>query len=436
MEDTTRSQTVSTKLQRITEQAAQYPDIVFTTLAHLMDVDFLWEAYRQTRKNASPGVDKVTAKDYAENLEANLFDLHMRLKSGRYFAPPVERVWLDKENGKKRPIGKTTFEDKIVQRAVVMLLEPIYEQMFYDFSHGFRRGHSQHQAVHEVREMCLKLNIGWILSADISGLFDNIEHHHLREVIKQKVNDGGIIRLIGKWLNAGVFEGGRITYPDKGTPQGGVISPMLSNIFLHHVLDDWFVKQVKPRIQGRCFIIRYADDFIIGFEKEEDAHKVMKVLSKRFGKYGLEINEDKTTLIPFKNPGRKSADEPENKSFDFLGFTFYWSKSRRGYWVIKKKTAKKRLARFMRSLWHWCRNNRHLPLKEQYGAICAKLRGYYQYFGVICNYKALAAVYEYAQKAWRYWLSRRSHKGWICWDKFQIIKSKFKFPCPKIVHNI
>ena len=253
MGDTSRSQTVSTKLQRIAEQAASYPDMVFTTLAHLIDEDFLWEAYRLTRKDAAPGVDKVTAKEYARNLAENLTDLHDRLRAGRYVAPPVERVWVEKDGNSDRPIGKPSFEDKIVQRAVVMLLESIYEQDFYAFSHGFRKGHSQHQALHELWEILMKRNIKWILDADVSGFFDNLEHCHLHEIIKQRVNDGGIKRLIGKWLNAGVVEGGVLTYPGKGTPQGGVISPMVSNIFLHHVLDDWFVREVSPPDEGQMF---------------------------------------------------------------------------------------------------------------------------------------------------------------------------------------
>jgi RNA-directed DNA polymerase len=262
MGDTSRSQTVSTKLQGIAEQAKGYPEMVFTTLVHLIDVEFLREAYRKTRKSGAPGVDKETAEEYAKNLDENLRDLYERLRSGRYKAPPVERAWLDKDEGGKRPIGKPTFEDKIVQRAVVMLLGAVYEQDFYDFSHGFREGHRQHQALHELWEQCRRMNINWIVDADVSGFFDNLDHGWLRKIIKQRVNDGGMLRLIGKWLNAGVVEGEILTYPEKGTPQGGVISPMLSNIFLHHVLDGWFVKEVKPRMRGRCFLIRFADDCV------------------------------------------------------------------------------------------------------------------------------------------------------------------------------
>ena len=261
---TLRPQTVSTTLHRIAQQAVEYPDMVFTTLAHLIDVDFLKEAFRRTRKDAAVGVDGVTAADYALDLDANVRDLHERLRTGRYYAPPVRRVWLAKEDGRKRPIGVPALEDKIVQRAVTMILEAVYEQSFHDCSYGFRRGRSAHDALKELREQATGMDIKWVLDADISGFFDSIDHGKLREIIRQRVNDGGLIRLIGKWLNAGVLEEGKLFHPEKGTPQGGVISPMLSNIFLHTVLDEWFEREVTPRLRGRAFLIRYADDCVPG----------------------------------------------------------------------------------------------------------------------------------------------------------------------------
>ena len=437
MGDTSRSQTVSTKLHQIAEQAVFYPEMVFTTLAHLIDVDFLREAFRLTRKDAAPGVDRVTAKEYAMDLVENLTDLHERLRTGRYVAPPVERVWVEKDANSDRPIGKPTFEDKIVQRAVTMLLGAIYEQDFYDFSHGFRKGHSPHQALHELWELLMKMNINWILDADVSGFFDNLEHCWLRKIIKQRVNDGGILRLIGKWLNAGVVEGGVLTYPEKGTPQGGVISPMLSNIFLHHVLDDWFVREVKSRMKGRCFLIRFADDFIIGFELEEDARRVMAILPKRLNRFGLAVHPKKTRLIRFGKPDGGVSSAKRNGTFDFLGFTHYWLRSHKGYWVVKRKTRKKSVKRFLMSLWGWIRRNRHMPLKEQYKMLSIKLRGHYGYYGISSNYRALSGVHYHAKRFWRYWLSRRSHKGYINWEKFlDSIMDKFPLPMPRIIHYI
>jgi group II intron reverse transcriptase/maturase len=436
MGETSSSQTISTQLQQIAEQAEHYPEMVFTTLAHRIDVDFQREAYRRVRKDAAPGVDGVTAEEYAENLEENLKGLHERLRTGRYVAPPVKRVWLDKEDGGKRPIGKPAFEDKIVQRAVVMLLGAIYERDFYNFSHGFREGHSQHQALRELREKCLGMNIRWIVDADVSGFFDSLDQGKLREVIKQRVNDGGILRLIGKWLKAGVQEGNRVTYPETGTPQGGVISPMLSNIFLHHVLDGWFVKEVQPRMKGRCFLVRWADDFIIGCEYEQDANRIMKVLPKRFGRFGLTIHPTKTALVKFRKPDPREEKASGNGTFEFLGFTHYWVKTRRGFWTIARKTAQKRLIRFVRSTWQWCRTHRHLPVREQHYRLSQKLLGFYQYHAVRMNYRALKIACEEAERAWRRWLSRRTWKGKVSWEQFHAIRRVWPLPRPRILHNI
>ena len=395
-----------------------------------MDVDFLREAHSRLNKKGAPGLNKVTAADYGEHLEENLADLHQRLRNGCYRAPPIKRVWIEKENGKLRPLGIPEFEDKIVQRAVEMLLSAIYEEKFYDFSHGFRKGRSQHKALHELREQCRQLKINWILIADITGLFDNIDHQKLLGFIRRRVNDGAILRLIGKWLNAGVMEEDRLEYPDKGTPQGGVISPLLSNIFLHYVLDDWIAKEVNPRMKGKCFIIRWADDFIIGFQLETDANRVKDVLPKRFNRFGLELHPDKTSLIRFGRPPMNAKGQQKSGTFDFLGFTYYWGNSLKGYPVIKKKTARKRLNRYLKMTWNWCKENRHAPIREQHQTL---LRGYYQYFGVRSNYKAIEAAYEYTEKAWRYWLSRRSHKGKVL---FEVLQAAFPLPKPRIVHNI
>lgn len=431
-----RSLTISTKLHQIAQQAKQYPTMVFTTLAHLIDVEMLGEAYASTRKDAAPGIDGVTAEQYAANLLANLANLHERLRTGSYKAPPVKRKWLDKDDGKKRPIGIPVFEDKIVQRAVVMLMGAIYEQDFYGFSHGFREGHSAHQALQEIREQCMTMNIGWIVDADVSACFDSLDHSFIREIIKQRVNDGAILKLIGKWLNAGVMDGDTVSYPESGSPQGGVVSPMIANIYLHHVLDEWFVEVVKPRMKGRCFLTRFADDFIIGCELEADANRIMEVLSKRFSRYSLTIHPEKTKLIKFRKPDNRDESDKSNGTFDFLGFTHYWTKSRRGYWVIKRQTANKRLRRSMKRVWQWCKTNRHMPIVEQYRKLSQKLMGYYQYYGVRGNYQQLANFYINLEKAWHYWLSRRSNESNIYWEKFQKLLNHFPLPKPRIVKNI
>lgn len=419
-------------LQKIVSMARENPEMVFTSVAHRIDLSLLNEAYRRIKKGKSMGVDEVSVAEYAVNLDKNLYNLYQRLSRGQYVATPVKRIWIEKDNGKKRPIGIPALEDKIVQKAVEMILSAIYEPNFYDFSHGFRAGHSQHMAIQELRESCIKYNSNWIVSADITGLFDNIDHGHLREFIKQRVNDGGIIRLLGKWLKAGVMEEQRYYHSDSGTPQGGVISPILSNIFLHNVLDDWFVKEVQPRMKGRSFLIRFADDYIAGFELESDAVIAMTAMGKRFNRFGLELHPDKTKLIRFGRPTAKSCKENKPGTIDFLGFTFYWGKTRRNYWVIKKKTLQKRLCRFKKRVWEWCKVNRHIPIQVQYDSLCSKLRGYYQYYGVICNFKALAKAHYYVTRAWRFWLSRRCHKGNV---NFKDLTAKYPLPKPRIIHN-
>jgi RNA-directed DNA polymerase len=428
--------TVSTKLQWIAEQAVREPKRVFTTLAHLIDVDFLKEAFNRTRKDAAPGVDGVTAEEYTKNLDENLRNLHERLRTGRYRAPPVKRAWIDKDDAEKRPIGMTAFEDKIAQRAVAMILGAVYEQDFESFSHGFREGHSQHQALAELREQCRAVGVAWIVDADVAKFFDSLDWNLLLKIIKRRVNDGALIRLIGTWLNAGVMEGTSLIHPEKGTPQGGVISPVLSNIFLHHVLDRWYVRDVKPRLKGESFLIRWADDFLIGCAREDDARRVLAALPKRFHLFKLAIHPEKTALIRFRKPSSAKKTDKENGTFDFLGFTHFWAKARQGFWVIKRQTAKRRLARAMKSLWQWCRDHRHDSLPEQYRMLCLKLRGHYQYYGVRTNYRMLMAVMRQVEKAWRYWLSRRSSKGYIGWEDFERLRRAFRLPRPRIYHAI
>jgi len=435
MKDTSRSQIISTKFHKIAEQAREYPETVFTTLVHHIDVDWLREAYHQTNKSSAAGIDGVTGKEYEANLEENLEILHKRLKEGKYKAPPVVRVWIEEED-KRRPIGKPTFEDKIVQRAVVMILEAIYEQDFYDYSHGYRKGHSPHQALKQVWDKCREINVNWIIDADVSGFFDAIPHNHLREILKQRVNDGGILRLIGKWLNAGVMEEEILAYAETGSPQGGVISPMLANIYLHTVLDEWYEEVVKPRLKGRSFLIRFADDFIIGCELESDARRVMEVLPKRFGRYGLSIHPQKTKLVKFGKPPKKGEQNPKNGTFDFLGFTHYWGKTRQGYWIIKRKTIQKKKLRSIKRLWKWCKENRHLPLEEQYQKLSQKLRGHYQYYGIINNYRQMEVVYYQAIKGWKYWLNRRSRERDMKWEKFEKVLKDYLLPKPRIIHKL
>jgi group II intron reverse transcriptase/maturase len=426
---------MSPRLRRIAELAAKDKKLVFTSLAHHIDVDLLYQAYCKLRKDAASGADGQTAETYAENLGENLNDLHNRLKTRRYRATPVKRVWIDKEDGKKRPIGITAFEDKIVERAVVMILEQIYEQDFYEFSQGYRPNKGAHKALKMLREFIMKHRVEAIVDADITGCFDNLDHGVTRNLLRRRVKDGGIIRLIGKWLKAGVIEGKKLFYPEKGTPQGGVISPLLANIYLHYVLDEWFVKEILPRLKGKAFLIRFADDFVIVFEYESDARRVLEVLPKRMEKYKLTIHPKKTRLVAFKRPPKESEKDKESGSFDFLGFTHYWAKSRQGYWVIKRRTARKRLRRAVRAINDWCRKNRHMDVKEQFRKLSQKLKGHYQYYGLRCNYQCMDIVYNHTKKLWRKWLSRRSQKARLSWEKYRRIGERFPLPAPRIIHK-
>jgi RNA-directed DNA polymerase len=322
---------ISLKLHRIAEVARRSPRVVFRSLAHLIDVEFLRVAFERTRKDGATGVDGVTADAYAKDLDKNLASLEHRFKSGAYRAPPVKRVHIPKGEGKTRPIGIPAFEDKVLQRAVSMILNAIYEQDFHDFSHGFRPKRSAHQALAALREILKRQQGGWVLEVDIKAFFDTLVPAHLREFLDKRVVDGVLRRAIGKWMNAGVLEEGKLSFPDFGTPQGGVISPILANIYLHEVLDEWFVNDVKPRLAADAELIRYADDFVIVFQSEDDARRVYKVLPQRFAKFGLTLHPEKTRLIPFQKPAAGHTGNQRPETFDLLGFTLYWARAREGY---------------------------------------------------------------------------------------------------------
>jgi RNA-directed DNA polymerase len=422
---------VSTKQQRIAELAKQAPQMGFTSLNHHLDRKWLVEAFERTRKNAAPGVDGQTYADYAWGLFGRLDSLLERAKSGTYRAPPVRRVHIPKGTGTEtRPVGIPTLEDKVLQRAVVMALEPIYEQDFLDCSYGSRPGRSAHQALQALWQHTMGMGGCWLLEVDIRKFFDSLDHAHLRTLLRQRVRDGVLLRLIDKWLTAGVLEDGELTYPEAGTPQGGVLSPLLANVYLHYVLDVWFEEVVKPCLKGRAFLVRYADDFVMGFACEGDARRVLDVLPKRFGQYGLTIHPDKTRLVPFERPDRLSGTRSASGSFDFLGFTHFWSRSLKGNWVVKRKTADSRLHRAVKKIAEWCRLNRHLPMREQAKTLAQKLRGHYQYYGVIGNLGGLQRFHYAVVCLWRKWLSRRRRRGYLPWSKYLEYLRFFVLPWP------
>ena len=415
--------------------------MAFTSLAHHIDIEWLREAYGRTRKSGAVGVDEQTGREYAADLEGNLRSLLDRLKSGTYFAPPVKRAYIPKGTGdEKRAIGIPTFEDKVLQRAVVMVLESVYEQDFLDCSYGFRPRRSPHQALEVFREQMMQMKGGWVVEVDIRKFFDTLDHSHLRELLGRRIRDGVLRRLIDKWLKAGVLEDGQLSYAEDGSPQGGVISPMLSNVYLHYVLDEWFEGQVKPRLSGRAFLVRYADDFVMGFEREADARAVLEVLPKRFGRYGLSLHPTKTRLVWFTRPPRQdppkgsgSGSRPE--TFDLLGFTHYWGRSLKGNWVIKHQTSCRRLSRAVRAIRQWCRKNRHQDLAEQHHTLTQKMRGHYGYYGVTCNERALNGFYQEVLLSWKKWLSRRSQRASRSWDWFKRMLKHYPLPTPRITRS-
>lgn len=432
---------VSTRLQRIAKLARQSPEMGFTSLNHLFDLELLREAFRRTRKDGAVGVDRQTAAQYAEDLEGNLRSLLERFKSGAYRAPPVRRVHIPKDDGRTRPLGIPTFEDKVLQRAVAMVLEPIYEQDFLNCSFGFRPGRSAHHALRMVRERLMPMQGGWVLDVDIQGYFDALDHAHLREFVGRRVRDGVVRRTIHKWLKAGVLEEGRLSRSSSGTPQGGVISPLLANIYLHEVLDTWFEEEVRPRLGGKAFLVRYADDFVLGFERERDARRVLAVLHKRMAKYGLTLHPDKTRLVKFEHPwkgsGPKDPDQPQGPtSFDLLGFTLYWGKTRKGGWAIKYKTSSKRFSRSLRRVRAWCRDNRHAPLPEQHRRLSAMVRGHCEYFGVPGNSRCLAAFAYEVVRAWQKWLGRRGGKNRMTWERFRQVLERYPLPPPRVRYRM
>ena len=429
------STTVSTKLERIAKLAREGPDLAFTSLNHHIDLDWLKEAYRRTRKGGAVGVDRQSAQQYAANLEDNLQSLLRRAKSGTYRAPPVRRVLIPKSDGKSmRPIGIPTFEDKVLQRAVTMVLEAVYEQDFLDCSFGFRPGRSAHGALETLQNQTVRMAGGAVLDVDIRSFFDTLDHQSLRNFLRRRVRDGVLLRLIGKWLNAGVLDREGVSFPDAGSPQGGVISPILANIYLHEVLDLWFERVVKPRLRGRAFLVRYADDAVMVFERDEDARRVMEVLPKRFGRYGLTLHPEKTRMVEFRSP-RRSSSERRPSTFDFLGFTHHWARSRRGFWVVKRRTAKGRFRRTMQALTRWCRRHRHAAVSEQHKMLSLKLRGHYAYFGITGNFAALQRLHHEVKAVWRTWLNRRSQRARMTWERMHRLLQRYPLPRPRIVRR-
>ncbi len=422
---------MSTVEMQIVERYGKYRGEALTNLHQFIDENYLHECFRLLNKASASGVDGQRWKDYDEQRKERVPQLLEAFRSGRYRAPNIRRVYIPKGEGKQRPLGIPNIEDKLLQTAVSRILTPIYEGIFYAGSHGFRPGKSQHAALEELFVEVSFKRKRYIIDADIQSYFDKINHVELRNFLDRKIKDGVIRKMIDKWLKAGVWEKGQVKYPTEGTPQGGSISPLLSNIFLHYVLDEWFEEQIKPCLKGESFLIRFADDFLLGFTNEEDALRVMEVLPQRFAKYGLSLHPEKTKLI------KLDEDQGEApKTFDFLGFTHYMDKSRKGQRILKRKTSKKKLRGALVRMNEWIKRNRHGPLEGIIVELNKKLRGYYQYYGVTFNSKQLRHYYEEVKQLLYKWTNRCGASTALTWERFSLRVDVWSpLAKPKIYHS-
>jgi group II intron reverse transcriptase/maturase len=426
---------MSPELKRVAERAKRDPQQRLLALARFIDVPALARAFDRLRKDAAVGVDGVTVEQYGQRLEENLGRLHERMKAGQYRHQPIRRVHIPKEGGKTRPIGVSSIEDKIVQGALRAVLEAVYEQEFRPCSYGFRPGRRAHDALRALDRAVWKGSASYILEADIVSFFDSIDRKMLMEMLRERIADESLMRLVGKCLHVGVLDGEEYDEPEQGTVQGSVLSPLLGNVYLHNVLDLWIERDVKPRLRGRCELIRFADDFVLCFERQDDALRVERALRERIAKYGLTLHPEKTRLITFRPPSGPGSGKGSS-TFDFLGFTLYWQRTMRGKWRMAYKTRRVRLWRAVRAVADWCRRHRHLPVKDQHAKLTRKLQGHYAYFGVNGNLRCLNQLVYQVRRLWRKWLDRRSQRARMSWERFAELELRYALPRPHVVVNL
>lgn len=425
------AENLSPQLLKVMERA-KYPDYVFTTLAHYIDEEALTRSFHRLRKDAAAGVDGITKEEYGRDLERNIRELHERMKARRWRHKPIRRVYIPKDKGKTRPIGISAVEDKVVQGVLCELLEAIYEPHFKDFSYGFRKGRSAHDALRALHEVLHRGEGNFILELDVEAYFDSIDRKLLMEMLRERVAEFSFLRYIGKCLHVGILDGENYREPSEGTTQGSILSPVLGNVYLHHVLDVWFERDVIPRLGGKAKLIRYADDAVIAFEHEDDARRVMEVIGKRFERYGLKLHPEKTRVVRYERPKGGDRGGKGPKTFDFLGFTHYWCQSRSGRWVSRLKTRKARLRRFIMAVANFCRSHRHDEVKEQHAALTRRVTGHLNYFAVNGNLPSLRHVVRACERIWHKWLSRRSQRARISWKRFASLLRDFPLPRPRI----
>jgi len=427
------------KLALISERAQKEPEFQFTSIAHLLNEEFLRECYYSLGRDRASGIDGVSWEEYGEHLEENLKGLVARMKAKRYKPKPARRVYIPKNEHERRPLGLPALEDKIVQKGIVRILEAIYEADFLDCSYGFRPKRGCHMAINAVDKTIMTKPINHVVEADIKGYFDNVSHEWMMKFLEVRIKDPSMLLLIRRFLKAGYCEANRIVETAQGTPQGGNLSPMLSNIFLHYVLDLWFEKKVKSQIKGACYLVRYADDYICMVQSADDARRIEQALHERFAKFGLELHQKKTRTISFGRYERENAKRQGRRAntFDFFGFTHFCDTSRKGKFIVGRKTSRKKFRKKCEEMNLWLKGVRNLTkTKEWWPILQAKLRGHYQYYGISGNMRSLKKYYSRILYMTLKWLNRRSQRKSFDWEGFNEYLKRYPLPKPRIVHNM
>ena len=428
-----------TLLPLISERARKEPNLKFTSLAHLLDEEFLLGCYLELGRDRASGIDGVSWQAYGENLNENRANLVKRMKAKQYRPKPAKRVYIPKNEHEKRPLGLPSLEDKVVQKGISRILEAIYEEDFLDCSYGFRPNRSCHDVLQAVDQIIMKRPVNYVIEADIKGFFDNVSHNWLLKMLEVRIKDPSFLLLIRRFLKAGYVEEGRLVQTKQGTPQGGNLSPILANIFLHYALDLWFEKRIKPQMAGEVYLVRYADDFLIMVQKQSDARMIEQALKDRFKKFSLTLHPKKTRTISFsrKEPENAKRQGRKPNTFEFLGFTHFWQCSFEGGWyMMSRRTSAKRFRKACRAMNDWLRSVRNwCKTKEWWLILASKLRGHYQYYGVSGNSRMLKMFYYRVMRLVHKWLNRRSQRNRWNWERFTEYLKHYPLPLPHISHK-
>jgi group II intron reverse transcriptase/maturase len=424
---------MQTKLNLITNLAKKDSGLKFNNLIHLINANNLKQCFRELKRNKAIGLDGVTVEEYGFELDKNVDLLMERMKQWKYRPQPVRRVYIEKGDSKKRPLGIPSVEDKMVQMCIKKVLDAIFEVDFLDTSYGFRAGRSCHQALDRVDKIIMQKPVNYVIDADIKGFFDNVDHKLMRSCLEQRISDKFFLRLMVRMLKNGVFEEGRIMEPEKGTPQGAILSPVLSNIYLHYAVDIWLNRDIRRNSNGYVEIVRYCDDFVILVEKEEDVKRIMEELTERLSRCSLELSLEKSKIVKF---GRNSGHGRGN-TFDFLGFTHFNDKTRRGHYKVGRKTAGKRLNKSLKEMNMWLKAIRNTVKAEEWWKVLeSKMRGHFQYYGVSGNMRSISKFYLAVTRLVKKWLNRRSQKKKFNWGRFKLYLHRHPLPKPRIYHNL